>query len=429
MRCAELLRIRSLLVVGMVACAGGSGPVPVGPHLPPGVPPDVPQDRPTLAVGHFLDARPRSDRVARRPRLRVRWYGLERRGEHQTGDSSFAGSLAEGARADAMATLSRSGAFSRVDPVAVGDGDAAALAAEGGVDFVITGVLEELVGIRHQDFVVGMLLLGGFWSRFTDPIGLARIRYRVYDADGIVLDERIETSHRAEGTTPERVALDAVARTNEKLAERLFVRLVPERARVRRTVPIRIIDDCGLGRDRVRAVIEECSAIFEREAGIRLEPEWVRGSAPDLDSLEEALAHARRQAAPPGGALVWLVAPRVAQAGLRYGLSEPLGRHAVAACGEGGDARVVTVAHEVAHLFGAVHVRVRGSVMNPIAEFDARFFDPLNRRIVRLARERSFDGALPRPMRHRLDTVYRAALRTIPDLDAREIETLLAKLR
>jgi hypothetical protein len=142
----------------------------------------------------------------------------------------------------------------------------------------------------------------------------------------------------------------------------------------------------------------------------------------------DALAEARREAPPAGGAVVWLV-PSVGPGGADpYGLSVPLGQHAVVACNEGGDVPVVTLAHEIAHLFGAVHVEARSSVMNRVAQFDGRFFDPLNRRILRATSGRPFGEPLPEATRERLHALYRAALSLPSGVDPREVRALLASV-
>ena len=407
------------------ACALPLRPVSTEPHILREVPADVPDGRYRLGVGRFIDARPRADRERRRPPLRVQWYGLVRRGEIQTGDDSFRGPIDEGVRRDAMATLARSGAFSQVRAVDVGDADATRRAAADDLDLVLVATVEELVGIQHQDFAFSFILIGGIWNRFEEPIGLARVHYRVYDADGLVFENRIDTSHRSAVRTPAQAALDAVARTNERLAQQLFFRFVPEEERVRRTVPIRVVDGCGLGRARVEHLLGQASAVFEREAGVRLRADWVSSPGPARSNLEAALRAARADAPPTGGAVLWLVRLEPPNGDRRFGLSVPLGEQAVVVCEPGGDARIVTLAHEIAHLFGAVHVGDRSSVMHPVAEFDGRFFDPLNRRIVRAAWDRPFGSPLPESIRRELGSIYRAALRVSAALDPEEVNTLL----
>ncbi len=414
------------IVLGVVACAHPAVPVAVEPHLVTSVPGDVPQTRPRLGVGRFVDARPRSDRIVRAPRLRLRPYGLVRRGEHQTGDASFTVPVADAVRRDAIATLSRSGAFSVVRAVDVGDADGPPPIPDG-LEFVVVATIEELVGIQHQDLQVPFWPLGGYRNRLGELRGLARVRYRLYDTRGLVTEERIDTVLRSHAADPARAALDAVARTNERLAQRLFLRLVPERERVRRRVALRVIDECGLGLARVHLLVRDASGVLEREAGIRLVPEWIAGMRRRFEDLETALAAIRRERRPEGAHVLALVR-RTAPESRRFGLADPLGDHAVVACDAEGDVRVVTLAHEIGHLFGALHVRDRASVMHPVAEFDGRFFDPRNREILRTAWARPLGAPLPDRLRGRLARLYRAALEADP-IDSGEVELLLTVTR
>ena len=72
---------------------------------------------------------------------------------------------------------------------------------------------------------------------------------------------------------------------------------------------------------------------------------------------------------------------------------------------------MVTLIHELGHLFGAVHVRDRSSVMHDAMEFDGRFFDPLNRRILRATRARPLGKPLPAEMERRVGAIYATAAR------------------
>ena len=112
----------------------------------------------------------------------------------------------------------------------------------------------------------------------------------------------------------------------------------------------------------------------------------------------------------------------------RTGLAVPLGAHAVALCPAEGEASVLTAAHELAHLFGAVHVRESASIMNDTAEFDARFFDPLNRRILRELRARDFGRPLDAATSARLSAIYHAAERFPERVDPVALDSALRAL-
>jgi hypothetical protein len=187
------------------------------------------------------------------------------------------------------------------------------------------------------------------------------------------------------------------------------------------------VERCGLGIAQAEPLLREASSILEREAGVRLRCEWTSGAREELPGLGQALAASRANAPPAGGAALWLVRVAPARGSEPFGLSVPLGEHAVVACGTDGP-RAVTVAHEIAHLFGAVHVDSRSSVMHAFGEFDGRFLDPLNRRILRAAWDRPFGSPLPAPTREKLDALYRHALEHPTGVDVRQVRALLASV-
>jgi hypothetical protein len=158
---------------------------------------------------------------------------------------------------------------------------------------------------------------------------------------------------------------------------------------------VRVLDGCALGADGARRLIAETSEVFERECEVALVARPEVWSPPtDAEDLDALLAAALREAPPPGGVVLALApAEQVRDFDLateRTGLAVPLGRHAVAVCPRRGEASVLTASHELGHLFGASHVDDPASIMSPTADFDARFFDPENRRILRAQRDRDF---------------------------------------
>jgi len=78
-------------------------------------------------------------------------------------------------------------------------------------------------------------------------------------------------------------------------------------------------------------------------------------------------------------------------------------------CSAGAALRTVTLIHEIGHLFGAIHVTDRSSIMYPVAEFDARFFDSWNRQVLALTRERRFGRPLGAALRAQLEQIYQSA--------------------
>jgi hypothetical protein len=368
-------------------------------------PPKLPwsAELPSLAIAPVLDGRSALSRREVGPRLRFAFFGLVREGERQTGDASFGEAPLEAARRAAVAALARSAAFREVrEAPSFGPGVAPLLEVE----------LLEWVGSGRERTELNLLRLG-FLRRWAAPAtGRARLRARLRAPDRSLLFEAlVERRLTLDSRDVQRAAEDALASAYEELGVRLWEHLGRRGATPLRRIPVRVLDGCGLGRNGVHALLEDASAIYHRSAGLRFDPlveSWTPGcaSAGGLSCLAAARGHA-----PPANGFVLALAPADRTAlermrGARQGLAVQLGEHVWLACAPGEPIALSTVAHEIAHLFGAVHSDKRGSIMHPTASFEGRYFDPHNGEILALMRERPFGRALPGELVRGLETLY-----------------------
>jgi hypothetical protein len=425
------LALPALLALG--GCATGSVPVVVEPHLAWEIPSDAPRSSaPRLGVAELQDSRSAAARVGARPPLELRFLGVERQGMERTGDDAFDLPVPEAVRDDVVATLARAGTFRSVELVAFDPRTASAWPAAGAPDYVLVGEIEEFAGSQWHSFVVTPFRVGFVRDRWGAPEGRVSIQFELWARGGRVWRGRVATRQEsAQGGLGDAV-LEALALNDEALAARLD-RELRTRSRAPRLLEVRVLDGCSLGADGVRRLLTETSAIFTRESDVALiarpEPWSVPADARDLDALLDAA----RQVDPPAGGIVLALAPAEGARDFslgtqRTGLAVPLGAHAVALCPEDGKASVLTAAHELAHLFGAVHVREPASIMNATADFDARFFDPLNRRILNELRERDFSRPLDPAESARLSAIYRGAERTPARVDPADLDSALRAL-
>ena len=404
--------------------------MPIPAHLSWPVEESGTSDLPRLGVGRFTDVRPPAEREGVRPPLRVGSRGLVREGENRTGDAAFADEVTEGVRRDVTATLARSGDFSEVVLVPFEAGE---WPAQHALDYALVASVEEFAGVQYQRSEVSPFWIGWLRNRYRAPTGSVRVHYRLYDPLGLVWEGRIETRREIEDASITAAALDAMALNSEELSGRLRKVIPGERADAR-VVATRVLDGCQLGRRGVAGVVKDASDVFEREAGLRLSPIPEPWRPPEAAELEAVLSELVRGIEPPPGGIVLALMPlESAGAGwlpeVRYGIADHLGSHVLVGCTAGGEVRTVTAIHEIGHLLGAVHVRDRSSVMHAVAEFDGRFFDPLNRRILRASRTRPFGEPLPVQMRRRLEAIYRAAARFPGQVEPRDLEAALTALR
>lgn len=383
----------------LLACA--SAPLAVEPHLDPARA-ESPSRGPSLAVAQFVDRRPGSSRQAHSPGLDLRVYGIFRSGIAQTGDASFSVPLVDALYDDALATLAHSGLFSKVSVL---DGAPAEL--------VLEATVEELVGTQRRSTELNLLRLGWFRTDSDVPVGIVRVHYRLLHRGREVFAKRIETRRSRPGDSERGALLDAIAVANERLVAELWEYLHPPRKRESRALSVRVLDACGLGQTTARRLIADANRVLEREAGMVLVPRfrlWVPPPADDAELLLEAVRATGGRPDEIVLALVELPRDIGGPFGARQlGLARQFGEHALVDCGPDGRARPLTVAHEVAHLFGAVHTADRASVMCPVADFDATFFDPLNRRILRATGARPLGRPLPPGMVSEVRALYRRA--------------------
>ena len=395
------------LAVAVGACALPAPRIALGPVAPVPVPGDVDPDAPPLFLAPFSDTRDAASRDDHWPRFRPVRFGFGRRGLIQSGDRAFSTGVAEGARLDAAAALKRTGLFARVAPLE--------RAVAGEARWVLEATVEELAGYQYVARELNLLAVGFFRNDHSEPFGVARVSYRFLHDDELRFSERVETRYEREGATPAHAARDALAITNERLAALLHARLRPDAAARARRLPVQVLDACGLGEVKVRRLVADANEVLVREAGIVLVPRvrvWAPPREPATpDELLFEVGRAERKDAELNLALAAMPRPAGRPfSSARFGLARPFGRDALVGCAPGQVASPLTVVHEIAHLFGAVHVGDPRSIMNPVAAFPARFLDPLNREVVRATADRPLGRGLPRATAERVLGLYRAAL-------------------
>lgn len=415
------------------ACFTGPVPASIEPHLDWSIArADSPAGRPRLGIGALTDSRPAEARGGHRPPLELSWRGIEREGVERTGDDAFDAPVIEALRADLFATLGRAGTFAGVEGVGFDPRTRAAWPEAEAPDFVLIGELEEFTGSQWHSFVVTPFRVGFVRDRWGTPQGRVSVKYELWSREARVWSGRVATRQESERGGLADAVLEALALNDEALASRLDQQLRPQ-TRTPRVLEVRVLDACALGADDVGRLIAETSDVFAREAEVVLVALPEVWSPPAKPRNLDALLEAARRVDPPHGGVVLALAPAeyvrdFSFTTQRTGLAVPLGRHAVALCPEEGKASVLTASHELAHLFGAVHVRESASIMNATADFDARFFDPLNRRILRELRERDFSRPLDPEASARVETIYRAAERHPERVDPASIDAALRAL-
>ncbi|MFQ5513810.1 MAG: hypothetical protein ACE5FG_05175 [Myxococcota bacterium] len=424
------LALGLLLVFGPAGCALRIEPVALGPHLVLGSRTER-EAGPRLGVARFWDARPAWARQEVHPPLRWEGIALARRGDVRTGDESFVGTIADGLRRDVVATLRGSEAFTRVDALDVDGKDLPGRWPSPDLDLVLTAKIEEFGAVQYQEAALHPWRVGWLRRRLEDPVGFARLHVRVHEPTGRSWTYRVDVERTVEGASITLAALDAMAYASESLARQLYADWSGTREEELRVLPLRVRDACGLSPARMRELMEDVSEVFEREAGVRLHVHHERWRGPpERLPLSEVLGTVEQHGGASEGIVLALIPRRHVRVAIfsreHFGLARSLGQYAVVRCGAEGQLSRVTVIHELAHLFGAVHMRARRSIMNPFSAFDGRFFDPLNRRILRLTRERAFGAPLETGTARRLRSIYATAARFPSCCDARELEHVLS---
>jgi tetratricopeptide (TPR) repeat protein len=279
----------------------------------------------------------------------------------------------------------------------------------------------------------------------TPEQALERAAAHPYDAAALV--RAADVLARAGRSADAAALLEKVlwlADTNPSAAAAALARL-PEldpRWRERRAVPVHVFADETLAASpgwefQLRTALLSASNSLDGAIGVRFLAVSMRRQelgaldAASLESVHAAFAE-RIQPVPPDGILAGFTArPAPSQPGpWKLGLAELLGRRLTVRL-PAGAVESRPLAHELLHLFGAVHVSGQiDSLMNP--DGSELKLDALNLEIVRATRERAFShgGAernlLPFVDRTRLIQAYTASLRANLALRELGIEEILS---
>ena len=286
------------------------------------------------------------------------------------------------------------------------------------------------------------------------PAGTARTaeqaleRAAAHPYDAAALAAAAETFARAGRSADAAALLEKVlwlADTNPSAAAAALARLptLDPRWRNRRAIPVHVFADETLAARpgwefQLRTALLSASNSLDGALGVRFLAVSLRAQelgpldAASLEAVHAAFAE-RTQPAPADGILAGFTArPVPAQPGpWKLGLAELLGRRLTVRL-PAGAVESRPLAHELLHLFGAVHVSGEiDSLMNP--DGSQLRLDPRNLEIVRATRGRGFSrggverNVLPFVDRKRLIDAYSAALRTnlaLRELGIEEVLTL-----
>jgi hypothetical protein len=285
------------------------------------------------------------------------------------------------------------------------------------------------------------------------PAGQARTpeqameRAAAYPYDAAALVGAADALARAKRSADAAALLEKVlwlADTNPDAAAAALERLpaLDPRWRERRAVPVRVFVDETLAAQpgwefQLRTALLSASNSLEGALGVRfLAVSLRRQELGPLDAASLEAVHAaftaRIQPVPPDGILAGFTArPAPSEPGAwKLGLAELLGRRLTVRL-PAGAVESRPLAHELLHLFGAIHISGEiDSLMNP--DGSELRLDPLNLEIVRATRDRAFTGGgaernlLPFVDRARLIQAYTEALRANLALRELGIEEILS---
>lgn len=153
-------------------------------------------------------------------------------------------------------------------------------------------------------------------------------------------------------------------------------------------------------RFRLRTVLARVSVALGQILDVRFVPIWIGGflseQVPnDLDAIDGALARSIRRERGPGIHAGFTERPLPRRSGrLKKGLAQLLGRQMIVRL-EPGEFQSRVLAHEILHLYGAMHVvKDLDSLMNPTG--DSMQLDRPSARVVRAMRRRVFLTGDPR---------------------------------
>ena len=279
----------------------------------------------------------------------------------------------------------------------------------------------------------------------TPEQALERAAAHPYDAAALV--GAADALARAKRSADAAALLEKVlwlADTNPSAAAAALARLpaLDPRWRERRAVPMHVFADETLAAQpgwefQLRTALLSASNSLEGALGVRFLAVSLRRQelgpldAASLESVHAAFA-ASIEPAPPDGVLAGFTGlPVPAEPGpWKLGLAELLGRRLTVRL-PAGAVESRPLAHELLHLFGAIHISGQiDSLMNPDGA-ELRL-DPLNLEIVRATRDRAFSSGdaernlLPYVDRARLIQAYTAALRANLALRELGIEEILS---